>query len=55
MASFILVVLTLVGIFIAPVLTLGCVLIHFGHPVLGGIAVAYFIIAVIVNLISMSK
>ena len=52
MVHFILITLTLIGIFLGPVLTLGCVLIYFGHPILGGIAVAYFIIAVIVKLIT---
>jgi len=52
MVSFILIALTLVGIFTAAEFTLGCVLIYFGHPILGGIAVAYFIIAVIVKLIT---
>lgn len=34
-----LIVLCLIGIFVAPIFTLGCVLIHYGHPILGIIAI----------------
>jgi len=33
--------LTLLGIFLFPVFTLGCVLIHYNHPILGVIAIIY--------------
>lgn len=39
-----LIFLTLIGIFICPVLTFGCVLIYYDHPVLGIIAIAYSIL-----------
>lgn len=29
------------GIFLCPIMTLGMVLVYFGHPVIGAIAVAY--------------
>lgn len=37
-------ILTLIGIFIDPVFTLGCVLIHFDYPLLGTVAILYSIL-----------
>jgi len=31
--------LTLIGIFLCPIFTFGCVLIHYDHPILGIIAI----------------
>lgn len=39
--SIILTILTLIGAFKFPVFTLGCVLIHYNHPVLGIIIIIY--------------
>ncbi len=31
--------LVLIGIFICPILTLGCILVHYDHEILGAIAI----------------
>lgn len=36
--------LTIIGIFMFPIFTLGCVLIHYNHEILGMIAIFYSIL-----------
>lgn len=43
MGTILLYIATLIGIFTYPVFTLGCVLINFGHPILGVVAIVYSI------------
>lgn len=41
METFALIIITLIGVYCFPIFTLGCVLIHYGHPVLGIIIIIY--------------
>jgi len=36
-----LILLTLIGVFTYPIFTLGCVLIHYNHPVIGIVIIIY--------------
>lgn len=40
----VLIILTIAGILLFPILTLGCVLIYYGHPLLGTLAIVVSII-----------
>jgi len=41
--TIILIILTLIGVKTYPIFTLGCVLIHYNHPILGTIIIIYSI------------
>lgn len=37
---------TLIGIFLCPIFTLGCVLLHYNHDILGIVAIVYSILKI---------
>lgn len=42
--TILLIILTLIGAFKFPIFTLGCVLVHYNHPVLGVVVIIYSVL-----------